>query len=207
MRALIVVDLQNDFMPGGPLGVPGADEIIETTNSMMAGFDLVIATQDWHPPNHGSFADNHAGHQAFELIDLNGLSQVLWPTHCVQGSPGAEFVSDLNTERFSVVVRKGMDPRVDSYSGFADNGHRNPSGLASLLRERGVDTVYICGVATDYCVRFTAQDAAAAEFDVFLIEDACRGVAAQPEDVPAALEALENAGVKFIRSADPSLRP
>ena len=200
MRALIVVDLQNDFMPGGPLGVPGATEVIPLTNSLMERFDLVIATQDWHPPDHGSFAANHDSRSPYDVVDLHGLSQVLWPVHCVQNTPGADFVEGLNTERFSAVIRKGTDPTVDSYSGFADNGNRIRTGLAGLLQERGVTEVFVCGVATDYCVRFTAQDAASAGFSVTLIEDAARGVGITPDDVPNALAALREAGVTITTS-------
>ena len=198
MRALIVIDLQNDFMPGGPLGVPGATDVIGPTNALMAHFDLVIATQDWHPPDHGSFAANHDGRGPYEVIDLNGLDQVLWPTHCVQGTPGAAFVDDLDSHRFSAIVRKGTDPTVDSYSGFADNGNRIRTGLAGLLRERGVSEVFICGVATDYCVRFTAQDAIAAGLSTHLIEDACRGVGLNAGDIPSALASLTESGVQIV---------
>ncbi len=201
MRALIVIDLQNDFMPGGPLGVSGAHEVVPLANALMPRFDVVVATQDWHPADHGSFAANHEGRETFEEIDLNGLQQTLWPTHCVQGTPGAEFVDRLDTDRFAAVVRKGTDKTVDSYSGFADNGNRNRSGLAGLLKERGVTEVYVCGVATDFCVNFTARDAAAAGFQVFLIEDACRGVAMTPTAVPEALKALGDLGVTITTSA------
>ncbi|MFT5685174.1 MAG: nicotinamidase/pyrazinamidase [Myxococcota bacterium] len=201
MRALIVVDLQNDFMPGGPLGVSDARAVIPLANTLMAKFDLVIATQDWHPPGHGSFAASHDGKNPYDEIPLHGLPQTLWPTHCVQGTPGADFVDDLETNRFSAVVRKGTDPTVDSYSGFADNGNRIRTGLAGLLTERGVTEVFVCGVATDFCVRFTAEDAARSGFSVFLIEDACRGVALTPESVPNALDALRAAGVSLTTSA------
>jgi len=197
MRALIVVDMQNDFMPGGPLGVPGADEIVGLINEAIARCDLVVATQDWHPAGHGSFASNNDGRTPGELIELNGLPQVLWPDHCVQGTPGAEFVAGVRSERFAAVIRKGTDPSVDSYSGFADNGQRIRTGLDGLLRARGVEEVFVCGVATDYCVRFTAEDAAAAGFRVTLLEDAARGVELNPGDVAAALDALRAAGVSI----------
>ena len=200
MRALIVVDLQNDFMPGGPLGVSGAHAVIPLTNALMPRFDIVVATQDWHPPDHGSFAANHDGHSPYEEIDLNGLRQTLWPVHCVQGTSGAAFVDELDESRFSTVVRKGTDKRVDSYSGFADNGNRNRTGMAGLLNERGVTEVYVCGVATDFCVKFTARDAVAAGFKVFLIEDACRGVAMTPSAVSEALKELEDLGVTITTS-------
>ncbi|MEL6348711.1 MAG: bifunctional nicotinamidase/pyrazinamidase [Myxococcota bacterium] len=202
MKALIVVDMQNDFMPGGPLGVDGADEIIPLINRLMDRFDLVVATQDWHPPDHGSFASNNPGHTPGEVIDLHGLSQVLWPDHCVQGTPGAAFVDDLNTNRFAAVVRKGMDPAVDSYSGFADNGQRIQTGMAGLLNTRGVEHVYICGVATDYCVRFTALDAKRSGLRTTLIQDAARGVGLNPGDVDAAVQALKDAGVAVINAEE-----
>ena len=199
--ALIVVDMQNDFMPGGPLGVAGADTLVPYINALMAQADVVVATQDWHPAHHGSFASQHPGHKPGDSIDLHGLAQHLWPDHCVQGTPGAEFVAGLTAERFAAVVRKGTDPTVDSYSGFADNGQRIRTGLAGLLQERGVTDVQVCGVATDYCVRFTAEDAARAGFRVTLLADAARGVEVQPGDVEAALAALEAAGVVVLRDS------
>lgn len=202
MKALIVVDMQNDFMPGGPLGVDEADQLVPLINQLMERVDLVIATQDWHPQNHGSFASNNDGHRPGEIIDLNGLSQVLWPDHCVQGTPGAEFVEGINDNAFAAVVRKGMDARVDSYSGFADNGHRIQTGMAGLLRERGVDQVYVCGVATDYCVRFTALDAQQEGFQTTLIKDASRGVELNPGDVDAAVQELEQAGVRVVNASE-----
>lgn len=200
MRALIVIDLQNDFMPGGPLGVSGAREVLPLVNTLMPRFDVVVATQDWHPADHGSFAANHEGRKPFEEIAFNGLQQTLWPVHCVQGTAGAEFVEELDTDHFVAVVRKGTDKTVDSYSGFADNGNRNRSGLAGLLSERGVTEVYVCGVATDFCVNFTARDAAAAGFRVFLIEDACRGVAMTPSAIPEAIKGLQDLGVTITTS-------
>jgi len=200
MHALIVVDMQNDFMPGGPLGVAGADTLVPLINQLMARVPLVIATQDWHPQIHRSFASNNDGHSPGEVIDLNGLTQVMWPDHCVQGTPGADFVGGLDTAHFSAIVRKGMDPGVDSYSGFADNGHRIHTGLAGMLRGRGVDEVSVCGVASDYCVRFTALDAANEGFTVHFIEDAARGVELNPGDVDAALEELRQAGVHITSS-------
>ncbi len=200
MRALIVIDMQNDFMPGGPLGVPGADEIIPTIAALCHRMPLVIATQDWHPPDHGSFAANHAGKAPYDVIDLNGISQVLWPVHCVQGTAGAEFVAGVPSARFSAIVRKGTDPGVDSYSGFADNDHKRRTGLAGLLTEQGVREVLVCGVATDYCVRFTAQDALAAGFSVSLITDAVRAVGLREGDEAAAIAALQAAGVAAVQS-------
>lgn len=202
MRALIVVDMQNDFMPGGPLGVPGADEIVGLVNQAIDACDLVVATQDWHPPDHGSFASNNPGAAPGELGELHGLPQVMWPDHCVQDTPGAAFVDGLHARKFSAVVRKGTDPTVDSYSGFADNGQRIRTGLAGLLKERGVTEVLVCGVATDYCVRFTAEDAIKAGFSVKLLADAARGVEMNPGDVDKAVAALREAGVEITTVAE-----
>ena len=176
MRALIIVDIQNDFVTGGALEVPDAEEVIPVINAINSKFDLVVATQDWHPVNHKSFASNHSGTKPFDVISLNGLEQVLWPDHCVQGTRGAQFHPDLEMNRVEAIFRKGMDPEIDSYSGFYDNGHRKSTGLAGYLRERHVKTVYVCGLAGDYCVFFTARDALKSGFEAFLIEDASRAI-------------------------------
>jgi len=201
-RALILVDLQNDFLPGGALAVPQGDAVIPIANHLIARFDLVVATQDWHPANHGSFAVNHPGHRVGELIDLNSLPQVLWPVHCVQGTPGAEFAPNLNARQINRIFRKGTDPRIDSYSGLFDNGHRRSTGLGEFLRESGVTSVYVMGLATDYCVKFSALDAVAASFDVYLVKDGCRGVDLRPGDVDRAMEQMKQSGVKLLNSAD-----
>jgi nicotinamidase/pyrazinamidase len=197
-HALILVDLQNDFLPGGALGVPGGDEVIPLANRLMDDFEIIIATQDWHPPDHGSFAANHPGRQVFESIDLHGLPQTLWPVHCVQGTPGAEFAPGLEAERITRVFRKGTRPDIDSYSGLFDNGHRHSTGLAEWLREQGVTRVTVCGIATDYCVKFTALDAVAEGFDVTLHLPACRGVDLQPGDVAAAVDTMREKGVRIL---------
>jgi nicotinamidase/pyrazinamidase len=194
-HALILVDLQNDFLPGGALGVPGGDEVIPLANRLMDDFEIIVATQDWHPPDHGSFAVNHPGRQVFESIDLHGLPQTLWPVHCVQGAPGAEFAPELDAGRITRVFRKGTRPEVDSYSGLFDNGRRHSTGLAEWLREQGVTRVTVCGIATDYCVKFTALDAVAEGFGVTLHLPACRGVDLQPGDIAAAVEVMRVAGV------------
>ncbi len=196
-HALIHVDLQNDFLPGGALGVAGGDEIIPLANRLMDDFAIIVATQDWHPPDHGSFAANHPGRQVFERIDLHGLPQTLWPAHCVQGSPGAEFAPGLEVSRITRIFQKGMRPDIDSYSGFHDNGHRHSTGLAEWLREQGVTRVTLCGIATDYCVKFTALDAVAEGFEVTLHLPACRGVDLQPGDVAAAVDAMREKGVRI----------
>jgi len=200
MNALIVVDLQNDFMPGGPLGVAGATHIIDTVNALMPHFELVVATQDWHPSHHGSFAVNHPNKKPGDVIKLHGLDQILWPTHCVQNTKGAAFVDRLHTNMFNHIVQKGTDPTVDSYSGFFDNGHKNRTNLDQIMRDDHIQTVYICGVATDYCVRFTAMDAITCGFGVKLIADACRGVDLEEGDVDTALDDMCAAGVILTNS-------
>ncbi|MFU8806796.1 MAG: bifunctional nicotinamidase/pyrazinamidase, partial [Bradymonadaceae bacterium] len=159
MRALIVVDVQNCFMPDGSLPVRDGYAVVPIINELMDRFELVVATQDWHPPDHGSFASNNPGAKPGEIRELDGLDQIMWPDHCVQNTKGAEFAEGLRTERFDKVFQKGTDPKVDSYSGFYDNVRRHATGLADFLRGRGVDEVYVCGVATDYCVKFTVLDA------------------------------------------------
>lgn len=200
MTALIVVDIQNDFLPGGSLAVPGGDAIIPLVNELMPEYDLVVATQDWHPDDHGSFATNHPGKNPGETTDLAGLTQVLWPVHCVQATPGASFPETLQHQRFDHVVRKGTDPQIDSYSGFHDNGHRQPTGLAHLLRDNGVTAVHIVGLATDYCVKFTALDAVNEGFSTTLITDATRGVDLTPGDIDRALAEMQTAGVTLTTS-------
>ena len=175
-NALIIVDIQNDFTPAGKLPVPYGDEIIPLANELQNSFQLVVATQDWHPANHKSFASNHPGKKTFEKIMLNGLEQVLWPDHCVQGSKGAEFHVTLNLNKVEAIFRKGMDRDIDSYSAFYDNGHKKSTGLAGYLRERRVQKIFICGLAADYCVYYTAQDALKENFDTYIIEDGTRAL-------------------------------
>jgi nicotinamidase/pyrazinamidase len=176
MRALIIVDIQNDFTTGGNLAVPEGENIIATVNTLQHKVDLVVATQDWHPPDHKSFASNHQAKKPFEKINLNGLEQVLWPNHCVQGSAGAEFHPQLNINGIEAIFRKGMDRDIDSYSGFFDNGHKKTTGLAGYLKERKVKSVYVCGLAADYCVYFTALDSIQEGFKTFIIEDATKAI-------------------------------
>lgn len=194
MHALLLIDIQNDFLPGGALAVPGGDEIIPIVNALMPGFELIVATQDWHPPDHGSFAANHPGKQVFETVDLHGLPQTLWPVHCVQNAGGALFASALETRRIARVFPKGTDARIDSYSGFFDNGHRGDTGLAGWLRGQGVTELTLCGLATDYCVKFTALDALECGFKVNLHLAACRGVDLQPGDCDKAVAAMRERG-------------
>ncbi|WP_075351174.1 bifunctional nicotinamidase/pyrazinamidase [Algoriphagus marinus] len=200
--ALIIVDVQNDFLPGGALAVPKGDEIIPVINAIQDKFDFIVVTQDFHPADHKSFAANNPGRQIGELIDLNGLSQVLWPVHCVQGTEGAEFSKDLIKKTWRKVFQKGMNREVDSYSGFFDNAKRGDTGLSTYLKKNQIDRVFICGLALDYCVKFTALDANELEFDTFLFTDATRAVNLNPEDGKDALAELEAAGVKLITSDD-----
>jgi nicotinamidase/pyrazinamidase len=176
MHALIIVDIQNDFIPGGSLPVPEGDKIIPLINQLQQPFNLVVATQDWHPAGHKSFASSHEGRKTFEKIMLHDLEQVLWPDHCVQGSRGAEFHQSLKLNKVEAIFRKGMDPGIDSYSGFYDNGHKKSTGLAGYLRERKIQKVYICGLAADYCVYFSAKDALKENFTTYIIEDATRAI-------------------------------
>jgi nicotinamidase/pyrazinamidase len=200
MNALILVDIQNDFVPGGALAVPKGDKIVPVVNALQPKFDLVIATQDWHPPDHGSFAANHRGKKPGDIIDLNGLSQILWPVHCVQNTPGAAFLPNLDTRRISRIFQKGTDASIDSYSGFFDNGHRKATGLGEFLIARNVTDVFVAGLATDYCVKFTALDAVQLGFKTHLIEAACRGVNLKPGDVAKAIEEMRVAGVRITDS-------
>lgn len=200
--ALILVDLQNDFCPLGMLAVKEGDQVIPVANSLMDRFDLVVATQDWHPANHGSFAANHPWRRPGQLIELDGLQQILWPIHCVQGTFGAEFVGALDSDKIDKVFVKGTDPMIDSYSGFYDNGHRKSTGMGEWLQEQGVDTVYVMGLATDYCVKFTALDALTFAFTTYLIEDGARGVNLEPDDSKKAVNEMAAAGVQIIQSTD-----
>lgn len=201
MKALLLIDLQIDFCPGGALAVKEGDQVIPIANALMEQFELVVATQDWHPANHGSFAANHPWRKPGQVIELHGLSQVLWPIHCVQESFGAKFHPSLNQEGLTKVFVKGTDPTIDSYSGFFDNGHRKATGLGDYLKEQGVSEVFVMGLATDYCVKFTALDAVELGFSTTLIEDASRGVNLQEGDVKKAVTELANKGVNIVQSA------
>ncbi len=201
MNALVIVDVQNDFCPGGALPVPQGDEVVAAINRLQPRFDLVVATQDWHPADHGSFAANHPGRRPGEHGELAGLLQVLWPVHCVQNTPGAEFHPGLERRGIARVFRKGADPSVDSYSGFFDNGHRVSTGLGEYLKGRDVTEVYVCGLATDYCVKATALDALGLGFKTYLVEDACRGVELCEGDVRRAIDEMRTQGVLVDREA------
>jgi len=202
MKALILVDIQNDFLPSGALAVPDGDAVIPVANKLQAAFPLVVATQDWHPANHGSIATSHPGKNVFDQIELNGLPQTLWPVHCVQNTQGAELAAALNRERITKIFPKGTDEGIDSYSGLFDNGHRKSTGLGEWLKAQGVTEVFVCGLATDYCVKFTALDAAQVGFKTHLIEDASRGVNLRPDDVEHAVGEMKRAGVAVVQSAE-----
>ncbi|MCB0579967.1 MAG: bifunctional nicotinamidase/pyrazinamidase [Phaeodactylibacter sp.] len=202
MQALLVVDIQNDFCPGGALEVPNGDEVIPVANETMKKFPLVVATQDWHPANHGSFAANHPWRRPGDVIRLDGLEQILWPMHCVQGSFGAEFARELDTSRFQEVFVKGTDPQIDSYSGFYDNGHRKSTGLGEYLRERGVEEVFILGLTLDYCVRFSVLDALELGFKTHLIIDGTRGVNLSEGDSDMAVAEMSEKGAIIVTSGE-----
>ena len=175
-EALIVIDVQNDFCPGGALAVVGGDEIISRINGLMGDFATVVLTQDWHPAGHSSFAANHPGAEPFSLIQMPYGPQVLWPTHCVQGTKGAEFHADLRTDPAQMIIRKGFRAGIDSYSSFFENDHSTPTGLEGYLRSRGITTVTLVGLATDYCVAYSALDAARLGFRATVLEGACRAI-------------------------------
>ena len=179
MNALLLIDIQNDFMPGGRLAVPDGDAILPLVNALQPQFDLVVASQDWHPAGHRSFASSHPGHAAYDEITWQGLPQMLWPDHCVQATPGADLHPTLDTRRVEAIFRKGTDPDIDSYSAFFDNGHRKATGLATYLRGRGVTRVYLAGLAADYCVYFSAKDALAEGFETIVLAEATRAISVE----------------------------
>lgn len=201
-KALIMVDLQNDFCKGGSLSVPGGDDIIPLANQIQPFFDLVIATQDWHPEDHTSFAVNHPEQGVGDFILIDHIPQVLWPAHCVQHMKGAEFHPELDVQHVKKIVHKGIDKNIDSYSAFFDNAHKRSTGLADYLREEGVGEVYVMGLASDYCVKYSVLDALHLGFQVYVIEDACRGVELNPGDVEQAFKEMKTAGANIIRSAE-----
>lgn len=200
MRALVVVDVQNDFMPFGSLPVVDGDAVVAVANRLMPHFGLVIASQDWHPADHASFASNHPGHAPGDVVEVAGAGQVLWPDHCVQNSPGASFHSGLDVARIDAVVHKGVHSEVDSYSAFFDNDRRRDTGLARLLGENGVGEVWLVGLTTDYCVRWTALDARELGLECTVVVDGVRAVDLAPGDGARALEELVRAGCRTVSS-------
>ncbi len=202
MNALIIVDLQNDFLPGGTLPVPHGDKVIPLANELQRQFDLVVATKDWHPPDHGSFAANHLGKETGDRIILDGIEQILWPVHCVQNTHGAEFASAFDTSRIAHVFQKGIDPLIDSYSTFFDNAHRRHTGLADYLRERSIKDIYLMGLALDYCVKYSVLDACQLGLNTRVIVDGCRGIALEPGDIGRALDEMKRVGAVLLQSSE-----
>lgn len=200
MKALVIIDMQNDFIPGGSLAVTDGETIIPIINKLQEKFELVLATQDWHPRDHSSFAKNHPGKKEFENIQINKLEQTLWPVHCVQNSFGAEFHTDLNTQKFEAIFRKGTNKEMDSYSGFFDNAHLKSTGLAGYLEDKGVSTLYFCGLAADYCVYYSIMDALNEGFEAILIEDATKAIS-EEKFIEAKKEILQ-AGGSIITSKE-----
>jgi nicotinamidase/pyrazinamidase len=198
---LIVVDVQNCFLPGGSLAVKDGEQVVPIINRIAGKFAHVVLTQDWHTPGHVSFASAHSGKAPFEVIPLAYGDQVLWPDHCVQGTPGADISKDIAIPQAELVIRKGFNKDVDSYSAFAEADHKTPTGLAGYLNERGLARVFVAGLATDFCVAWTAMDARRAGFETFVIEDASRGIDNRGS-LAAAWSAMETAGVKRINSDD-----
>ncbi len=196
-KALIVIDVQNDFCPGGALAVPEGDTIVAGINAAMAGADAVILTQDWHPAGHSSFASSHDGKAPYETVDMPYGTQVLWPDHCVQGSQGAAFHPALKADAADMIIRKGYNPAIDSYSAFFENDRSTPTGLHGYLQTRGITTVQMVGLATDFCVQFSALDAAALGYDVSVALDLCRGIDLEGS-LAASLTAMRDAGVTLI---------
>ena len=200
MRALILIDLQIDFCPGGALEVKEGDQLIPIANKLMDHFELVLASKDWHPGNHGSFAANHPWRYPGQVIELNGLQQTLWPIHCVQESFGSEFAMGLQYEKINKIFYKGTDPGIDSYSCFFDNGHRRSTGMAEYLKEKGVTELFIMGLATDYCVKFSVLDALQEGFSTKLIIDGCRGIDLEKGDVEKAIQEMQQKGADLVSS-------
>ena len=190
MKTLVIIDAQNDFMPGGALAVPNGDLIVPSINQLQEKFDLVIATQDWHPKKHASFASSHKGSEEFEVINLDGIDQVMWPDHCIQNTNGANFHADLKTSKIEAIFRKGTDIKIDSYSGFYDNARLKSTGLTGYLKEKDASELYFVGLAAEYCVYFSILDALSEGFQVTLLED---GTKALKE------EAFEKARIDILR--------
>ncbi len=201
-RALILVDIQNDFLPGGALEVSDGDAVIPVANKLIPHFDLVVASRDWHPATHGSFAANHPWRKPGQVIDLNGLDQILWPIHCVQESYGAEFGKDLHDDKIDKVFFKGTDPGIDSYSAFFDNAHRRATGMGDYLKEEGIEEIYLVGLATDYCVKYTALDALKLGFKTYVVTDGVRGIEQEAGDVERALQLMQEKGARLVNSEE-----
>jgi len=202
MNALIIVDLENDFLPGGALPVPHGDEVVPIANELQQRFELVLATKDWHPPDHGSFAANHPGKKPGDRVMLDGIEQILWPIHCVQNTHGAEFASLFDTSRIAHVFHKGTERNIDSYSTFFDNAHRRHTGLARYLEKRSINEIYLMGLAVDYCVKYSALDARHLGLTTYVILDGCRGIELESGDIDRAVEEMKRAGATILKRDD-----
>ena len=200
--ALIIVDVQNDFCEGGALEVKNGNDVIPVINNLVKSnkFDFIIATQDWHPRSHKSFASNHKNKKVYDVIKLNGITQVLWPDHRIQRTKGSKFHKDLELGETYKVFKKGTNPEIDSYSGFYDNDHKSSTGLAEYLKAKNISSVYITGLATDYCVKFTALDSAKEGFKTFVIKDAVKGVNINKDDSKKAFAEMKENGIKIVSS-------
>lgn len=201
-NALLIVDVQNDFCPGGALAIPKGDKVVPVINQLQPLFDTIIASQDWHPSRHVSFAVNHSGKAAFDVIDINGIPQILWPPHCIAGSKGADFHPDLETRRFQLILRKGMQAGLDSYSAFLENDKKTHTGLDGYLRSLNIRKITLCGLATDYCVFHSALDAVSFGFETEVVIDACRGADVPKDNVKQAIHVMKRSEVKIISSEE-----
>jgi nicotinamidase/pyrazinamidase len=201
-KALIVIDVQNDFCLGGTLAVNYGDKIVPVINSIMDKFNVIIGTQDWHPQTHVSFASNHKGKNVYDQIDADGIMQTLWPDHCVQGTRGADFHKNINNNKFNCIIRKGANPKIDSYSAFLDNDKKTATGLHGYLDAHDVKDVYLCGLATDYCVYFSAMDSIKYGFDTFVLLDACRGIDVPEGNINSCVKEMTGKGIKVINTSD-----
>lgn len=197
MDALLVIDVQNDFCPGGKLAVPQGDAVVPLINELIGAFEHVILTQDWHPENHHSFASSHAGKDPFDTAEMDYGTQILWPDHCIQDTEGAQFHPQLRVERAEMIIRKGFRSEIDSYSAFFENDHETPTGLAGYLLERGITSLYLAGLATDFCVHWSAVDGRKRGFEVCVIEDACRAIDTNGS-LEHALQQIRNSGARLI---------
>ncbi len=199
-RALIIIDMQNDFCPGGALAVLEGNEIVPVINKLSSKFRRIIATQDWHPPDHVSFAVSHPGKKEYDVISYEGIEQVLWPKHCVPGTKGAEFHPELDTEKFNLILRKGSNPKIDSYSAFRENDKKTLTGLEGYLRNLSVSKTYFCGLALDYCVFYSAMDSKELGFETYVIIDGTKGIDSPEGNIDKSLNTMRKKGIKIIES-------
>lgn len=202
IKALLLVDVQNDFCPGGSLEVKDGDKIVPVINNIMNKFEIIVATQDWHPQDHVSFASNHKGKNVFDQVEIDGINQILWPDHCVQGTEGADLQKDLNIKSINLILRKGMNPAVDSYSAFTENDMKTITGLHGYLNTLNVAEVFVCGLATDVCVYYTATDSVKYGFKTTVVADAARGIDNPPGNLERILNDMRNKGINVINTSE-----